>query len=533
VRGASELIDGAWTFRDLEGTNDTGLVKCQGSLADGPAGRKLLLKLIGENVPLEEELRDALPPNMGELWKALKPRGAADLDIDLAYDCTSRQTNLKLCARPRSDVSSIEPIYFPYRLDKFHGTIYYQDGHTELDGVEAVHGRTLVTTGGTCDITPDGGFNLRLKNLAVDRLKTDHELVAALPEGLKRLVGELKPSGALSLHGNVEFAKQNAGAALESSWDVTFDVQQAALDAGVKLENLFGSVNLNGSFDGRRFSSRGELLLDAATYKNLQFTEVSGPLWIDNDHVLVGGWADAHSGSRSPRRLKAEIFSGTTEMDAQVNLGSTPQYTVRASLTDADLGQFAKENVSGRQRLDGKVVANVELQGTGRSTRTLRGAGSIRLHDADIYELPVMVSLLKILNMREPDTTAFTRSDIDFRIQGEHVLLDRINFSGDAISLLGMGQLNFDRQVNLTFHSIVGRTEHQVPILRNVLGEASQQIMQIHVEGTIDHPTTRSEAFPRVSQAIQKLQADLQMNHDSPPATEQTGGLLRGLNPLK
>ncbi len=216
--------------------------------------------------------------------------------------------------------------------------------------------------------------------------------------------------------------------------------------------------------------------------------------------------------------MSAKIFGGTVLADSQVNLGATTQYTLRASLADADLGQFAKENVTGRQRLDGKVMANVELQGTGRSTRTLRGGGSIRLHDADIYELPVMVALLKILNMREPDTTAFTRSDIDFRIQGEHILLDRINFSGDAISLLGLGQMNFDHQINLTFHSIVGRTEHQVPILRNVLGEASQQIMQIRVEGTIDNPTTRSEAFPRVSQAIQKLQADLQKTRDAAAA---------------
>ncbi len=301
VRGTLEMIDGAWTFRDLEGTNDTGLVKCQGTLGAGTDGRKLLLTFVGENIPLEEELRDALPPNMGELWKALKPRGAVDLNIDLAYDCTARQTNLKLRAQPRSDISSIEPIYFPYRLDNFHGTIHYQDGHTELENVEAVHGRTLVSTGGTCDIAPDGGFTLRLKNLAVDRLKADHELLVALPEGLKRVIGELKPTGALSLRGNVEFSKTGAaGAALESTWDVTFDVQQAALDAGVKLENLYGSVKLAGGYDGRQFSSRGELLLDAATYKNFQLTEISGPIWIDNDHVLLGAWADRAAAAAPP-----------------------------------------------------------------------------------------------------------------------------------------------------------------------------------------------------------------------------------------
>jgi hypothetical protein len=541
IRGAIEMIDGAWTFRGLEANNDTGQVTCQGRLTPEGTKRQLQLTFVGENVPLEEELRDALPPNMGRLWNSLKPRGAVDLNIDLVYDCTSKHTNIKLRARPRSETSSLEPIYFPYRLEKFRGTIHYQDGHTELENVEAVHGRTLVSTGGTCDIAPDGGFHLRLKNLAVDRLKADHELIAALPEALKRVVGELKPSGAINVRGNVDFSKSgDPNALLESSWDVIFDAQQAALDAGIRLENLYGGVKLAGSFDGKQFYSRGELALDAATYKNFQFTEISGPLWIDNGHVLLGAGADTRGGSHTPRRVAAKIFGGTVRADCQVNLGATQQYTLRAALTDANLAQFAKENVAGRQRLDGKVLANVELQGTGRSTQTLRGSGSIRMTDADIYELPVMVALLKIINMRQPDTTAFTNSDIDFRIQGEHLLLDRINFSGDAISLLGLGQVNFDRQINLTFHSIVGRPEYQVPILRNVLGEASQQIMQIRVEGTIDNPTTRSEAFPRVSQAIQKLQSELKMNPEPPPApppppppAAQTGGLLRSLNPRK
>ncbi len=213
IRGSIEMVDNVWTFRDLEGTNDTGVVQCQGSLGPAPEGRKLLLTFVGQNVPLEEELRDALPPNVGELWKSLKPRGSIDMHVDLAYDCAARRTSLKLRARPRSETSSLEPVYFPYRLDKLRGTFYYQDGHTELENVEAEHGRTLISTGGTCDIAPNGGFHLKLKNLAVDRLKADHDLLAALPEGLRRVVAEIKPAGGLALRGGVEFIKApNAGA---------------------------------------------------------------------------------------------------------------------------------------------------------------------------------------------------------------------------------------------------------------------------------------------------------------------------------
>ena len=155
------------------------------------------------------------------------------------------------------------------------------------------------------------------------------------------------------------------------------------------------------------------------------------------------------------------------------------------------------------------------MSGSPRDRDTLKGVGSIRLTDADIYELPIMVSLLKILSGRIPDTTAFTKSNIDFHIQGEHVLLDHINLSGDAVSLYGQGQMNFDRQINLTFHSLGGSDDHRPVFMRKVLGGASQQIMQIHVEGTLDHPVTRSEAFPVVNKALHQWQEEMQRTREA------------------
>jgi hypothetical protein len=536
ICGTLEMTDGQWIVGksesgglELQGTNDTGFVTCNGSFGPGPHGKQLSLTFTGDNVPLEEELRDALPPNMGRLWNSLKPRGAADLNVELTWESAPRRMNIKLRARPRAEISSIEPIHFPYRLEKFHGTIHYENGKTRLENMTAVHGLTSVSTEGTCDIEPDGAFRLNLVNLAIDRLKADHELIAALPEGLRRIVAELKPTGAINLHGKIELSKTGAAdAPLKSKWDGAITAHQGTLDTGFKLENVFGRVNLAGNYDGRQFHSRGQLDLDAATYKNFQFTEIKGPLWIDNHSILLGVAADTRAGNPTPRRLSAKIFGGQVQADCQVALGTAPQYDLRATLTDADLAQFAKENVSGRQRLNGKVVASVSLSGSPRDRDTLKGQGSIRLRDADIYELPIMVSLLKILSGRVPDSTAFTKSNVDFHIQGEHVLLDNVTLSGDAVSLYGTGQMNFERQINLTFHSLGGNDDYRPALLRKVMGGASQQIMQIHVEGTLDHPVTRSEAFPVVNQALHQWQEEMQKAREQAPPSApipQTGSL--------
>jgi hypothetical protein len=118
----------------------------------------------------------------------------------------------------------------------------------------------------------------------------------------------------------------------------------------------------------------------------------------------------------------------------------------------------------------------------------------------------VMISLLKILSIRAPDRNAFSTSSMDYRVEGEHIYFDRIDFNGDAISLLGKGEMDFQSNIRMNFHAIVGRGEIDLPLVKEVFRGASQQIMQINVDGTLQNPDTRREAFPVVKQALQQLQ---------------------------
>ena len=131
----------------------------------------------------------------------------------------------------------------------------------------------------------------------------------------------------------------------------------------------------------------------------------------------------------------------------------------------------------------------------------------MRLVDADIYELPVMVALLKILRVKVPDRSAFTSSLVDFRIEGPHAYLDNIELSGDAISLVGNGEVDFDSNVNLVLRPIMGEAQAQLPAMKRLLGGASGQFMLVHVDGTLAEPVTSTEAFPTLSAAVQRLQS--------------------------
>ncbi|MBS0211273.1 MAG: hypothetical protein JSS27_20195 [Planctomycetes bacterium] len=510
IVGQIEMFDNLWTFKRLAGKKGPGAITCDGTLVTSSAGGDLKLHITGQQVGLEDELRDALTPAARQLWLDLKPQGTVNVAADVRVLPGGQPVQLFIRAEPAADNVSIEPARFPYRMDNIHGVFTIADGRATIENLRAEHGRTRLNSQVECLFSPDGGWALRFNQMTVDRVQLDRPLMLALPERLRKALAELQFSGAFNMRGAFELASTGRpNEPTTSGWDMEFDLHQNAGKLGVPLDNLNGGVHLRGNFDGKQFQSQGTVHLDSATYRDLQLTDVSGPLWIDDTRLLVGVWADRLLKVAPERHLAAQLYSGTAMVDGWLLFGPQSPYEFQMALNKGSLARWNQEALGNRERLSGDIYAQLTLRGKGKSLHDLGGRGSIELKNANIYELPLMVSLLKVLNLRQPDLTAFTSSDINFRVEGEHLYLDRFDLTGDVVSLLGQGEVNLNRQIHLTFHTMVGANAGRQPMLRTVLGSASQQIMLIHAEGTLDQPQLRSEAFPGVNQALQQLQAEL------------------------
>ena len=449
IRGTIAMLDDVWEYKNLEGTNDTGEIECYGRLVPRAGGNDLTLSFTGKSIALEDELRDALAvqsAGAARLWHDLRPRGSMNVVAELHCAPGERKPDLVVTLEPLQDFEgtaavSIEPAYFPYRLEKLRGVFKYHEGRVTLKQVRAEHRMTRLAAEGECLLDGDGGWQLHFARLEVDRLKADRELTQALSGGLKKAVTDLQPRGSMNLRGKLMLASSGAsGSGMSAQWDLGIEGHQVAVDCGIALENVFGAVQLRGSFDGKNLVCNGELSVDSMTYKDLQFIQCLGPFWLDNNVVLLGRSADRQRGAPSGRAITARLYGGTVVLDGRVNLGPTPKYSLYATLTAADLARCAQEAIAGRQKLSGLVSAEVDLHGAGRGMHHLGGRGTVRLRDADLFELPVMVALLKPLSGRLPDTTAFNTADVDFRIEGEHIYLNKVHCNGDAVSCAAAGK---------------------------------------------------------------------------------------------
>lgn len=515
VRGSLRMQDGTWTIRDIVGVNDTGTVRCSGGLVPrGADDGDLSLDLVGEGVMIERELRDALPRGARDVWDDLDPRGVVDFRAAVRHAIKSRATSVEVRATPHGDTVSIEPAWFPCRMEQLKGALEWKDGLLRFTGVRGRNARTTVAADGLCRFLPDGGWHVSFGRLAIDRFRAENEVILrAMPEGVRRAIAAVHPRGTLSLDGALDVysappAEGGRPGPAVASWDVRLDMEQATLDVGTPLEHVHGGARLRGQSDGTRWRCDGDLRIDSAVWHGVQVTGVEGPLALDPTGVRFGMSA-ARPGEGDPRRLLARLAGGTLALDGAVAAGDGGAFTLAASLVDADLERISTDtgrSVPGGKPFRGRVFGGLELTGTRAGSHSLAGRGQVRLRDADLYELPVVLAMLKVLRVKAPDLRAFGSSVIDFRVEGPRAYLDNIELSGDAISLVGSGEINADSAVHLTFRSIMGDSQTQLPAMKSMLGGASGNFLLIHVDGTLADPDITSEAFPTLAAALQKWQ---------------------------
>lgn len=511
ITGSIVMDDDEWTFTNLVGENDSAYVICNGSWKPDPvAGAILSLNFNATDVPLEDELRNACAANAQQFWQSLHPRGTVDqVAVQLRYEAASQAMTVDVLGHKRSADRNIEgrsitikPSWLPYQLDDVVGSVRFRDGVAELRKVKGKHDDTSVELTGRFETLPDEQWRFEASEVLIDKLRASHELVAALPRQLGNALSKLKIQGAVYVSGR--FGMQGMlglEQPLASNWELDFDVEDGTIDCGARLEHVRGGMHLAGSNSQHGHFSRGQLKIPSLFYKGVQFTNVVGPITIDDQFLSLGERIRREQDEANPSPLRAETLGGIVVGSGRVSVNEGHAFDLTGELFDGDLAKAIQELAPSRPDVSGQVFASLRLYGNAGGTHTIKGAGEIQLRNADIYRLPVMLRLLSVVKVKQPDRTAFTSSDIDFRVEAERIYFDRIDFNGDAINLRGRGEMTLDREVNLSFTTSVLARDSSLDRFLKPLFQDSGGLFEISVTGTVDDlDVTRgvNQAFPQV-----------------------------------
>ena len=182
--------------------------------------------------------------------------------------------------------------------------------------------------------------------------------------------------------------------------------------------------------------------------------------------------------------IRARTLSGTIFVSGAESLNGQQKSKYRLRLVDADFQGFLVDLGETNTQAKGRLSVQCDLQGALTNTASLEGTGRAWLREANLYELPAMISLFRLLSV-SPGQGAFDSADIQFGIDGDRLPVHEIALDGDIVSMRGSGWVNMRRELHLDLFANVGR--------RSLVGSLfkAATLWQIEVNGTTSAPQIR------------------------------------------
>jgi hypothetical protein len=497
VSGVLEIFPDHFEFRDFRGVHKGGEFRTWGRSHPLVAGNKQVrIAIRGTNLLLDDELKAALAPKVRSAWEALAPQGRMNVAIDVEQ-MPDRPEDVAVTVTAQG--CTLRPTFFPYLLSEVSGTVRYAHGKVELERLSGRHGSSLLTLGnGEIHLKPTGGFWARLQAIQGQPLIMDSELRTALPPALQRICGILHPGTHVGLAGELVIdMPSEPNLPPDIWWDGGVALHDAVVDAGVRIDQVRGRVWLQGRHDGRRLKGiKGNLLLDQAVLFRQPFRDIHTHLLITPETPEVLRMPD----------LKARIFGGNIGGEARLEFGPRLHYEINLTALQVRLEELGQHNL-GTREWKGQASGRLYLNGHGPDIHGLEGHGSFDVPDGQMYNLPLLLDLIKVLGLRPPDRTAFEEAHAEFSIRGPRVVVNRLDLDGNAVSLSGQGELNLDgSDLQLDFYAVWGRIKQVLPpIFRDIPPALGQQLLKIKMRGTVNDPKITKEPVPGLIEPMENL----------------------------
>jgi hypothetical protein len=547
VAGTLDIRTGrgaGFEFRGFRGSHNGGAVTVSGREEHTPDGDRLVVEIGGKGVPLDGDLAAAMGPvGLAPAWRAFGPSGRLDFAARVTQTprpprptpgvaraaCEDDSLDVQLTLRG----GAIRPEFFPYPLTLYAATVHARDENVEVIRFAAGHGVTRVTFD-RADVVrkAGGGTYADLVGLRFTPLVFDADLIAALPGGLREGVAALRPTGPMSLdvarlvvddpaprppelvvprpggRGAARLTARGSGrdtappVAPTVYWDGSLKLGGVTFTTGLDWSGAAGEVACRGRFEGDHMAGLlGNVLLERASVLGQPLTRVRARLEGD---------------AREPDVLRlyphAEAFGGDIGGEARVAFGPRLRYDLNLSASGIRLEEMARHNHLGPDaKLQGLATGQLFL--TGREPvrpedPALEGHGSLDVLDGQLYNLPLLLDLFKVLNLRAPDRTAFEEAHARFALRDRQVTVSRLDLMGNAVSLGGRGELQTDGTgVDFRFHTIYSRASQFLPQpVQQAANAVSRGLYQIRVSGSVAEGggglTFRQEPVPALVQPL-------------------------------
>jgi len=500
LSGTLHFRDGEITIENLRGNNGPMTFHAEVASRFAPDGtwQIHLMPVNIEQLPLDRQLENAVPPSLRNFVSTLKLAGYFNINGDAVFRVSA--PNAPMEALWDSEV------------------IFQQNTAQLVKPIESICGKARIWGQTAEGIEAVLGGELNLDSLVVQSMQITHLTGPFYYQNRELMFGNTAPTPDQTPLMRDDFFRSRFMTGTQSrslpfSNGAVLRGQTADSSAGNRFTGFDSTQTVSGSATPLRDPSNPFQIMPQNTAPNSSAVSAvsSGPSGPEpflfegpDTESSVMALSKAETALSSGRPLRANLFDGELNLNGRFFFNDPVTYQVGLFLRNGSLPEIGRDLAHQTQPINGQASVYADLQGEGRNIGTLKGNGGLIVTDADLYEVPQFLKIFQSLSVQEPDQAAFNSCYVDFQVFGNQLTLKRVTLEGNSLMLFGDGTLTLvdgEQLLDLTMNSRIGNTKNRIPVVSDLIGGAGDQISQVRIEGPLSDPSVWREGFPGIKKA--------------------------------
>ncbi|MCH9058212.1 MAG: hypothetical protein IIB55_06270, partial [Planctomycetes bacterium] len=158
---------------------------------------------------------------------------------------------------------------------------------------------------------------------------------------------------------------------------------------------------------------------------------------------------------------------------------------------DGEMDRAAADGEPDRSR--GMLEGGLTLGGVVGDPSTRRGTGRFRVAGGQVINMPGLVMMIEVINLRFPGSAMMDYASLEFFVDGDTVGIEDLSIYSKQIKLRGFGSLDWPtREIDMHFFS---GAANKLPILGDLLNLIQENLVAVSVKGKLGEQTITPAPF--------------------------------------
>ncbi|MEW6026690.1 MAG: hypothetical protein AB1599_05305 [Planctomycetota bacterium] len=504
LSGEIEITDRLIKLKALSAVRNTGEVTIDGEMSIDQNGQAevMAVNIEAKNIETSDyilkEATDKIVAGIGLLWDKPQPEGLVNVSVALRKPDAKSSINARTVVQCNGMAAKIGPSALPFT--NIQGQIEYhtsfgdaQQPYLAVKNLSAEFDQSrFELSGGISNpvlgpaasrARPEITLDVKITNLRVGGAA----LYSLFPSNIKYLLEQIN----FSAHSDITLKITNEGRETVN-YQGEIKLFDCGFTRGLDFSNITGSIIFKGLHSTKASHLAGSGKFSQLKVQGKVINNMSVTFMQEGNHI-------------SFYDIKGNLYNGAINGHLVVILPSlggvtgtdTAEYQGKIEIGSVDMKDFARDTAWGSKDTTSKLSGEFTFNGTGMSIETMNGTGRATLTDAQIWEVPVFLSIYDLFGLAKKNV--FNEGTIRFSTANGEMLIRKLSFTSKDVILKSAGKMKLkDGSLDLQFDTQFLDTK--ILIFDKLKNWIFGQIYTVKVVGTFDKPKAEIKVLPILSE---------------------------------